>query len=318
MPVKYRVPYELSIIALDNTSNQAVNNVMHYRGGIDATPPAYGSDIAASDIATVLSGFRGEWRARILPHLSLHYVISEYRIKEVTGWSVQSTPRLVGNASFSTPITITTVGNHNVETGDTVTITGVTGNTAANGVWVITVTGDDTFTLAGSVGNALFAGGGEWTVQQTTAHLTYGEQAVLPGSPTLDVGAVIGQSLPVFTTWSVFKKTNQSGRNFRGGMRLSPIAETSVNNGRAEAAIQALRQTAVDELLAATLASGGAAGDGGVMQMVVFSRSRAFTQPGTFTQSETIAANVQALVSQPNSGSMTRRKPKLTDVITLT
>jgi len=50
-------------------------------------------------------------------------------------------------ASNATPIVITTSLAHSLVTGQTVTINGVTGNTAANGNWVITVTGTNTFSL---------------------------------------------------------------------------------------------------------------------------------------------------------------------------
>lgn len=317
MPIGYRVPYEISLISLDSSSNQACNTVLHYRGGIDVTPPAYGTPVPGSALDVALTSFRNTWRAEMLTRMSSHYQVKEYRIKAVTGWSVQSTPRLVAGASNTTPIEITTVGDHGIETGDTVTIAGVLGNTNANGTTTVTVTGDATFLLTGTVGNGLYAGGGEWTYQTQQQRVTYGEQAVLVGSPTLDIGSVAGQALPVFATWSIFKKTNRAGRWWRGGTRMSPIPETFVNNGRFELAEHTLNQTAVDNLLAATLASGGLAGDGGVMNMVVFSRSRAFTQPDIFTDSEPICADVQGLISQRNTGSMTRRKPKLNEVLSL-
>lgn len=80
-------------------------------------------------------------------------------------------PTLVGNATFTSskaditlrtissstnasPISITSNG-HGLSTGDTVVITGHTTNTNANGTWVITVTGTNTFTLDNSTGNGV-------------------------------------------------------------------------------------------------------------------------------------------------------------------
>ena len=51
------------------------------------------------------------------------------------------------SASNTATITIQTTEAHNLTTGNTVTIQNVLGNTAANGTWVVTVTGIDTFTI---------------------------------------------------------------------------------------------------------------------------------------------------------------------------
>lgn len=67
---------------------------------------------------------------------------------------------LVGNASNTTPIEITTTTNHGFTTGDQVWIVGVGGNTAANGNWSITVTGLASFTLDTSAGNGAWTSGG--------------------------------------------------------------------------------------------------------------------------------------------------------------
>jgi hypothetical protein len=63
------------------------------------------------------------------------------------------------NPAAPNPIVITAAG-HGYVTGDIVAISGVAGNTAANGSWVIRVLSPDTFSLTGSRGNAAYAGGG--------------------------------------------------------------------------------------------------------------------------------------------------------------
>ena len=63
-------------------------------------------------------------------------------------------------ASNTPPISITTASPHGLQTGVQVTITGVVGNTGANGVFNITVTGPATFTLNGSTGNGAWTSGG--------------------------------------------------------------------------------------------------------------------------------------------------------------
>lgn len=65
----------------------------------------------------------------------------------------------ITNATNATPIVITAT-SHGLSTGNRVVITGVGGNTAANGVWTITVTDANTFSLDGSVGNGAYTSGG--------------------------------------------------------------------------------------------------------------------------------------------------------------
>ena len=66
----------------------------------------------------------------------------------------------ITGATNASPISIT-CASHGFSTGDTVTVSGVTGNTAANGIWVITSTGANTFTLNGSSGNGAYISGGQ-------------------------------------------------------------------------------------------------------------------------------------------------------------
>jgi hypothetical protein len=63
-------------------------------------------------------------------------------------------------ATNASPIVVTGSGNHNLVNGDSVTISGVLGNTAANGTWVVTKTAGNQFSLNGSTGNGTFTGGG--------------------------------------------------------------------------------------------------------------------------------------------------------------
>ena len=57
------------------------------------------------------------------------------------------------------PIVVTTTVAHNLTTGDYAKIQGVLGNTAANGDWVITVTGSTTFSIS-ATGNGTYTSGG--------------------------------------------------------------------------------------------------------------------------------------------------------------
>lgn len=68
-------------------------------------------------------------------------------------WSVTA-------ATNASPIQITTSATNNLVTGQTVAISGVTGNTAANGTFTVTVINTTNFTLDGTTGNGAYGGGG--------------------------------------------------------------------------------------------------------------------------------------------------------------
>lgn len=65
----------------------------------------------------------------------------------------------VTGATNASPIEITATA-HGLASGNYAQISGVLGNTNANGQWVISVTGVNTFTLNGSAGNAAYTSGG--------------------------------------------------------------------------------------------------------------------------------------------------------------
>lgn len=77
-----------------------------------------------------------------------------YAAGDVAGYLVDIT-----GASNATPIVIT-AASHGLTTGDHVTIASVGGNTAANGVFKVTVLTSGTFSLDGSTGNAAYTSGG--------------------------------------------------------------------------------------------------------------------------------------------------------------
>jgi CSLREA domain-containing protein len=68
----------------------------------------------------------------------------------------------ITGATNATPIVITSAA-HGLLAGDQVIVTGVAGNTAANGNWILTVLDADRFSLNGSAGNGAYTGGGTWT-----------------------------------------------------------------------------------------------------------------------------------------------------------
>ena len=63
-------------------------------------------------------------------------------------------------ATNATPIAITTTAANGLVTGDEVVISGVAGNTAANGTWLIVALTASSFQLVGSAGSGAYTGGG--------------------------------------------------------------------------------------------------------------------------------------------------------------
>ncbi|MGL6073697.1 MAG: hypothetical protein ACRC8S_05995 [Fimbriiglobus sp.] len=70
-----------------------------------------------------------------------------------------SSPQFIEDIPNGSPITIDST-EHGLATGDRIFVSGVTGNLEANGVWTVTRTGADTFTLDGSVQTGVYTGGG--------------------------------------------------------------------------------------------------------------------------------------------------------------
>lgn len=68
----------------------------------------------------------------------------------------------ISGATNAQPIEITAAG-HGFLTGQAVTIASVGGNLGANGTWIITVTGVNTFTLNNSIGTGAYTSGGTAT-----------------------------------------------------------------------------------------------------------------------------------------------------------
>lgn len=71
------------------------------------------------------------------------------------------TGTVITDATNATPIVITTSGAHGATTNQAVTIIGVVGNTAANGLFKLTVVNTTQYSLQGSVGNGAYVSGGD-------------------------------------------------------------------------------------------------------------------------------------------------------------
>lgn len=171
-----------------------------------------------------------------------------------------STTKSITSATNATPIVITATA-HGFNTGDKVYITGVLGNTAANGTWVITRLTADTFSLNGSVGNGAYTSGGtvrkanfKWSdknggkapsAYSTIAgvrnvlvfkthdnganweaeYTTYGGVELVYNRPTLTTNGTIGGSSPAVAWLSPEYSTNYAYKGMDGS--ISTFASTT-------------------------------------------------------------------------------------------
>jgi Ubiquitin-activating enzyme E1 FCCH domain len=104
------------------------------------------------------------------------FIVSQ-KSKTVGGQAIAIT-----GATNAAPISVTATA-HGLETGDIVQNAGIGGNLAANGQFVITKTGTDTFTLNNSNGSGNYTSGG------TAAHVGY-------ATAGLDVSNVLWGNVP--------------------------------------------------------------------------------------------------------------------------
>ncbi|MGC1275367.1 MAG: Calx-beta domain-containing protein [Planctomycetaceae bacterium] len=95
----------------------------------------------------------------------------------------------ISDATNANPSVITSAG-HGLFTGDQITISGVGGNTAINGTWIVERVSNDTFRLRDTVTNALVAGNGAYTSGGTWTLL--GEHRLSTG----DLVTISGTGVP--------------------------------------------------------------------------------------------------------------------------
>lgn len=126
----------------------------------------------------------------IMYHLSLFLTkILGYTTVGQTSWNIDNTnikSLAISAATFTTPITATTVSPHGLIDGYVVNITGGTGNTGVNGNWKVSVLNSTQFTLYNSVGNGTYNANSA----TMTSGFQYASGSVADGNPaSINFGA---------------------------------------------------------------------------------------------------------------------------------
>ena len=123
-------------------------------------------------------------------------------------------PQTIEDVSNATPISIKS-SFHGLITGERVQISGVTGNLAANGVWTITRTGRDDFTLDGSVGTGVYAGGGTWQQIYGVNSFGLGEvNQTIVADPTNPNLVYVGGTFSFGSTANIMRGDRSAPRGF--------------------------------------------------------------------------------------------------------
>jgi len=98
----------------------------------------------------------------------------------------------IASTSNESPIQVVTLRPHGFTSGNTLFVEHVAGNTAANGLWTVTVTGVSQFLLNGSAGNGVYVSGGTaklqtpveaWHVAEKLVSLLRYRDVEIPESP---------------------------------------------------------------------------------------------------------------------------------------
>lgn len=316
--LRYKIPLQVTFAGHDSASGKPVRNVCYFLNQDTVVPGALapGDDMASTDGPSLLVEINADIGAQLRGILSVDFITDDTVMKEVVGITTIGPASPIAAATNTTPINVTTTRRHNLRSGDRVNIAGSLGNTAVNGVGqVVTVTGPKTFTVA-STGNGVYVPlSGTWANADSRARLVYGNQWQLP---QLGDGTVAGEALPLIATVSLHGRSSLAGRNGRMGMRLGPIAESDVNNGSLTNAARTAASAAATSIRTA-LPRSNIIPAGTVQhqryQLAGFSFQRYLARAGAFADFAMYISPLVSLDSRNNTGSLVRRKPKLTQPI---
>lgn len=310
--IRFRVPYELAIHANDLASAKKVTNIWYGACGdfVPGPQPGYGTPVAGSDTSNVLTSFQTLYEANIVPLLNANYKLLDYTLRAIVGKQYGTPFRAISSVVGGAPVTIQTSTPHGYATGNSVSVSGVTTPTGVNGSWIITVVDGSTFTLDGSTASGAWSGSGQVQRIKGQLQFTYADQEVLASSA---VGGSAGDALPLFATASVRRISSGTGRNYRSRLSFSPFTEADALNGRWTTTFRTNMATALTAMRTGNWNNDGSGtGSEHTMFTLVVSKQQAFTQSSPFAERNPWSRILSNYVLQPNQGSLTRRKPRLT------
>lgn len=114
---------------------------------------------------------------------------------DVTPGNFSSASKSITGATNAAPIVVTAVGHEIAGAKSPVSISGVGGNTAANGDWIVNVLTSDTFELIGSTGNGAYTSGGTAIVQAQRQRASFNVPKVQGGNEAILSEGIIVSTL---------------------------------------------------------------------------------------------------------------------------
>jgi len=310
--VKNQVPYEIACVAADTQSSKAVTNLMYVRNAAPTASLAYGADIPGSLMSTVVTDFKNAWVTLIGTLLSVNYQLIAFVMRSIVGKTFSTPVRPISALVPGEPVTIVTGVNHGLNTGQQVQISGVTAPSGVNAIWSIVKIDNITFTLTGSSLATAWSGDGNWQPATGTVKLLYGDLEALSD---VSSGGVTGDAMSLFVTASARRLNAGVGRKFRSRVSFSPLGESDCIDGRLVNASYTAFNTALAAFLVTAVQNGSTDATGKFMLPVMVSRLAASGLASPFTSSDSWCKYVSNMVVQPNTGSLVRRKPRLTQPI---
>ena len=312
--IRYLVPYQVDFLATDAGSGKRITNRLYWVCNTQTTaPPAYGQPILGpSSTTTLLTALRTLWIGTVCTRMNANYLFNQAVMKAIIGKRYGSPFLPLTAVTTGAPVVVETTLPHGLLTGDLVFIQGVTAPAIINGTWVITVISPTTFSLNGST--TPFAWTGDGSVQQVTGGFEFLYADLEQTGVGSVAGSIAGDALPLYVSSSVRRLNPGIGKHFRSRFSLSPMSESDSLDGGFTVVQKPLMATALNNLLVQQL-NGGTDATSGLMLACVVSKQLAFTQITPFATSATWIAPVSQFVQQRNTGSIVRRKPRLTSII---
>lgn len=302
------VPYELKVNAKDLASGKKISNSVYYRSADAGT--GYGTPITGtSDAVGVAAFIAGVWTFFLTPLLNVNYQLTSVVSRAIIGRQYPTPMISITGVSYTLTATrIITALAHGLTTGQSVLIQGVSSPTTLNAAWTNITVITPTEIEISHAPSSPWAGGG--TVQQVAGVQEFLYSNKLEVIDTT-AGSITGDMMPIFSTLSVRRLNTGVGKNWRQRISVSCLNESQQVNGRLTTAALTAFTTACAGLDASVSIGGGQQ-----WYSVAVSKLLAFGQTSPFTSSTPWTQPVTDFAPQPNLGSMTRRKPRLTQVIT--
>ena len=317
--IKNRHVYQIVQEGVDTKSSKKVVNIFYTRNDAQTGGAlVYGDPIAgSSSLATLIANWSTAWKTVILPYLSVNYEMTRTVGNEIVGKQYRTLLRTISSlsATGTSLVLVTAVSPHGLADGDHVQISGVGIPSAVNGVWQIQVYNSSAFLLLGSAAVAgTWSNDGSWRKASGPFNWRFDDHAEFVGDNG-QAGSITGDAMPLYVSASNRHITARVGRNWRSKTSMSPLGESQCVDGRLTATALGNISTAWDSYISSPVANGGSDTGSQRQLLVTASGGKASVLTDPFDQSDTWAANMIQLYSQPNLGSVLRRKPRLTPTL---